>query len=97
MVNDETPPDFVMCFGDDRYDKDMFENILSTTSGLSLSVAPEIFACIIDRKVSKAKYYLNNSVDVVILLQGLVIDSSSKFGGFSTLTILKRIKIKWPF
>ncbi|KAK4838526.1 hypothetical protein QYF36_014464 [Acer negundo] len=49
----------------------MFESILSTTSGLSLPIATEIFVCIIGRKVSKAMYYLDDAIDVVKLLQGL--------------------------
>lgn len=78
MVNDGSPPDFVMCIGDDRSDEDMFESILSTVSGPSLPAAPEIFACTVGRKPSKAKYYLEDTAEVVKLLQGLSTASSPK-------------------
>ena len=71
MVDDGTPPDFVMCIGDDKSDEDMFESILSTVSSPSFPSPPEIFACTVGRKPSKAKYYLDDSADVVKLLQGL--------------------------
>lgn len=67
-----------MCVGDDRSDEDMFESILSTVSGPSLPAAPEIFACTVGRKPSKAKYYLDDATDVLKLLQGLATASSSK-------------------
>ncbi|KAA8533126.1 hypothetical protein F0562_033341 [Nyssa sinensis] len=78
MVNNGKPPDFVMCIGDDRSDEDMFESILSTVSGPSLPAAPEIFACTVGQKPSKAKYYLDDPTDVVKLLQGLATASSPK-------------------
>ncbi|KDO82516.1 hypothetical protein CISIN_1g002979mg [Citrus sinensis] len=78
MFNGGRPPDFVMCVGDDRSDEDMFESILSTVSGPSLPVPPEIFACTVGRKPSKAKYYLDDATDVLKLLQGLATASSSK-------------------
>lgn len=78
MVNDGKAPDFVMCIGDDRSDEDMFESILSTVSSPSLPSPPEIFACTVGRKPSKAKYYLDDASDVVKLLQGLATASSPK-------------------
>ncbi|KAG6654458.1 hypothetical protein CIPAW_05G147300 [Carya illinoinensis] len=78
MFDDGTPPDFVMCIGDDRSDEDMFESILSTVSSPSLHTAPEIYACTVGRKPSKAKYYLDDAADVVKLLQGLATASSPK-------------------
>lgn len=78
MVEQDTPPDFVMCVGDDRSDEDMFESILSTVSGSSFPTTPEIFACTVGRKPSKAKYYLDDSSDVLKLLQGLATASTSK-------------------
>ncbi|KAH7428543.1 hypothetical protein KP509_09G006300 [Ceratopteris richardii] len=70
MTKKGTPPDFVLCIGDDRSDEDMFESILNP------SVAPEfpkseVFACTVGRKPSKAKYYLEDTVDVICMLQGL--------------------------
>ncbi|KAL6983655.1 putative alpha,alpha-trehalose-phosphate synthase [UDP-forming] 9, partial [Sarracenia purpurea var. burkii] len=78
MVNCERPPDFVMCIGDDRSDEDMFESILSIVSRPSLPVPPEIFACTVGQKPSKAKYYLDDATDVVRLLRGLANASSPK-------------------
>ena len=78
MVNGGDPPDFVMCIGDDRSDEDMFESILSMASRPSLPVTPQIFACTVGRKPSKAKYYLDDSADVARLLRGLADASSPK-------------------
>ena len=78
MVSNGKPPDFVMCIGDDRSDEDMFESILSSVSSPLLPSAPEIFACTVGQKPSKAKYYLDDTVDVVKLLQGLTSASSIK-------------------
>jgi len=78
MVNAGNPPDFVMCIGDDRSDEDMFESILSTVSCPSLPSAPEIFACTVGRKPSKAKYFLDDTTDVVKLLDGLATSTNQK-------------------
>ncbi|CAI9092875.1 OLC1v1028227C1 [Oldenlandia corymbosa var. corymbosa] len=78
MVNKGKPPDFVLCIGDDRSDEDMFESILSTVSGSALPSAPNIFACTVGQKPSKAKYYLDDTVDVLRLLKGLSTVSSPK-------------------
>ncbi|XP_073129834.1 probable alpha,alpha-trehalose-phosphate synthase [UDP-forming] 9 [Henckelia pumila] len=78
MVNDGKAPNFVMCIGDDRSDEDMFESILSTVSNPTLPVAPEIFACTVGQKPSKAKYYLDDTADVVKLLRGLASSSNPK-------------------
>ncbi|KAK7317199.1 hypothetical protein RJT34_01214 [Clitoria ternatea] len=68
-------PDFILCIGDDRSDEDMFESIL--TKPYSSSSAPEIFACTVGQKPSKARYYLDDTVDVMMLLQGLGAASGS--------------------
>nr|GMD21729.1 probable alpha,alpha-trehalose-phosphate synthase [UDP-forming] 9 [Ipomoea batatas] len=78
MVNEGRPPDFVMCIGDDRSDEDMFEGIIKMVSGLSISTAPEMFACTVGRKPSRARYYLDDTADVVRLLQGLATASNPK-------------------
>ncbi|KAK4780802.1 hypothetical protein SAY87_016908 [Trapa incisa] len=78
MINSNEPPDFVMCIGDDRSDEDMFESILITVSSPSLCVMPEIFACTVGRKPSKARYYLDDVDDVVKVLQGLANASCPK-------------------
>lgn len=62
-------PDFVLCIGDDRSDEDMFEVILS--AGDSLSPVAEVFACSVGQKPSKAKYYLEDTTEIVRMLQGL--------------------------
>lgn len=63
-------PDFVLCIGDDRSDEDMFEVITSSMNG---PIAPraEVFACTVCRKPSKAKYYLDDTAEIVRLIQGL--------------------------
>ena len=61
----------VLCIGDDRSDEDMFESILRSICCPSLPVAPEIFACTVGQKPSKAKYFLDDTADVIKLLQGL--------------------------
>lgn len=62
-------PDFVLCIGDDRSDEDMFEVILSARD--SLSPVAEVFACTVGQKPSKAKYYLEDTTEIVRMLQGL--------------------------
>ncbi|XP_011018523.1 PREDICTED: alpha,alpha-trehalose-phosphate synthase [UDP-forming] 5 [Populus euphratica] len=64
-------PDFVLCVGDDQSDEDMFEVILSARSGSSLSPVAEVFACTVGRKPSKAKYYLEDTSEILRMLQGL--------------------------
>ncbi|KAF6169351.1 hypothetical protein GIB67_016521 [Kingdonia uniflora] len=71
MVDSGKPPDFVICIGDDRSDEDMFESISNTVSIPSLPKVPEIFACTVGQKPSKAKYYLDDSVEVIKMLQKL--------------------------
>ncbi|KAJ0037291.1 hypothetical protein Pint_22448 [Pistacia integerrima] len=64
-------PDFVLCIGDDRSDEDMFEVIISSMAGPSIAPKAEVFACTVGRKPSKAKYYLDDTVEIVRLMQGL--------------------------
>ncbi|PHT34141.1 putative alpha,alpha-trehalose-phosphate synthase [UDP-forming] 9 [Capsicum baccatum] len=78
MVDNGKPPDFVMCIGDDRSDEDMFESILSSVSSPSVTAAPDIFACTVGQKPSKAKYYLDDTADVLKLLRGLANASCPK-------------------
>ncbi|KAB2633385.1 alpha,alpha-trehalose-phosphate synthase 10 [Pyrus ussuriensis x Pyrus communis] len=81
MIGNGNAPDFVLCIGDDRSDEDMFESISSTsctTYSSSQVAAPEIFACTVGQKPSKARYYLDDTADVVTLLKGLTTDSSLK-------------------
>ncbi|GAV61775.1 Glyco_transf_20 domain-containing protein/Trehalose_PPase domain-containing protein [Cephalotus follicularis] len=62
-------PDFVLCIGDDRSDEDMFEVI--ARAGASLSPVAEVFACTVGQKPSKAKYYLEDTSEILRMLQGL--------------------------
>ncbi|KAK2993835.1 hypothetical protein RJ640_023719 [Escallonia rubra] len=64
-------PDFVLCVGDDRSDEDMFEVISSSMAGPSIAPKAEVFACTVGRKPSKAKYYLDDTVEIVRMMQGL--------------------------
>ncbi|PSR96691.1 Alpha,alpha-trehalose-phosphate synthase [Actinidia chinensis var. chinensis] len=76
MIATGKPPDFVMCIGDDRSDEDMFESILGTAWRSSISETPEIFACTIGQKPSKATYYVDDTSEVLRLLQSLTAVSS---------------------
>ncbi|KAH7295905.1 hypothetical protein KP509_27G070100 [Ceratopteris richardii] len=65
------PPDFVLCVGDDRSDEDMFESI-EAAMGLPPHVpTAEVFACTVGRKPSKAKYFLDDTSEVLRLLVGI--------------------------
>lgn len=64
-------PDFVLCVGDDRSDEDMFGVITSAVAGPALSPMAEVFACTVGQKPSKAKYYLEDTTEIVRMLQGL--------------------------
>lgn len=77
--------DFVLCIGDDRSDEDMFEVISSAMSGPSTSLSPtaEVFACTVGRKPSKAKYYLDDTAEIVRLMQGLALVSEHAVSGSS--------------
>ncbi|KAL3532914.1 hypothetical protein ACH5RR_006435 [Cinchona calisaya] len=70
------PPDFVLCIGDDRSDEDMFETIASSVAKHSLPDRAEVFACSVGQKPSMAKYYLNDTQDVIKMLQGLSLASA---------------------
>lgn len=73
MVRTGKPPDFVLCIGDDRSDEDMFESIVcpASSSGVKLPASSEVFACTVGKKPSMARYYLDDTVDVVKMLDGL--------------------------
>ena len=71
MQENELSPDFVLCIGDDRSDEDMFEVITTSMAGPSIAENAEVFACTVGRKPSKAKYYLDDTAEIVRLMQGL--------------------------
>ncbi|GAB4853611.1 Probable alpha,alpha-trehalose-phosphate synthase [UDP-forming] 11 [Ancistrocladus abbreviatus] len=64
-------PDFLLCIGDDRSDEEMFDSIARAVSNRSLPATAELFACTVGQKPSMAKYYLDDTYDVINLLQGL--------------------------
>ncbi|CAH9116739.1 unnamed protein product [Cuscuta europaea] len=63
--------DFVLCIGDDRSDEDMFEMIDVALSRNILSQSAKVFACTVGQKPSKAKYYLDDPSEVILMLQSL--------------------------
>ncbi|XP_062078575.1 probable alpha,alpha-trehalose-phosphate synthase [UDP-forming] 11 [Humulus lupulus] len=72
MQSNGRSPDFVLCIGDDRSDEDMFESIYRSSSNpSSLPAIAEVFACTVGQKPSTAKYYLDDSTEVIKLLIGL--------------------------
>ncbi|KAM7508394.1 hypothetical protein LguiA_018847 [Lonicera macranthoides] len=71
MQSKGKPPDFVLCIGDDRSDEDMFESIASSVANPNSPAIAEVFACTVGQKPSMAKYYLDDTDDVVNMLHGL--------------------------
>ncbi|XP_020090067.1 probable alpha,alpha-trehalose-phosphate synthase [UDP-forming] 9 isoform X2 [Ananas comosus] len=71
MVHNGKPPDFVMCIGDDRSDEDMFESLSDTANSKLFPSVPEVFACTVGQKPSKAKYYVNDTTEVIRLLKAI--------------------------
>lgn len=84
MTGKGKAPDFVLCVGDDRSDEDMFESIARSVSNTIVPSTAEVFACTVGQKPSMAKYYLDDTVDVIKMLQGLAMGSeqSPKFTDF---------------
>lgn len=76
--------DFVLCIGDDRSDEDMFESIGSAQTCGVLSSNTLVFACTVGQKPSKAKYYLDDSSEVVTMLEALADESDSSSFEFGT-------------
>ncbi|CAN1847384.1 Probable alpha,alpha-trehalose-phosphate synthase [UDP-forming] 7 [Linum perenne] len=75
MSEDGRQADFVLCIGDDRSDEDMFERIDNALTGGVLSSSTNVFACTVGQKPSKAKYYLDDTTDVINMLRALAEDS----------------------
>lgn len=71
MTQKRKQADFVLCIGDDRSDEDMFEIIDTAVSRGILSYNTEVFACTVGQKPSKAKYYLDDSSQVINMLESL--------------------------
>lgn len=69
--------DFVLCIGDDRSDEDMFEIIADAMNNGVLSSNTSVYACTVGQKPSKAKYYLDDTSDVIMMLEALADASDS--------------------
>ncbi|KAF3573219.1 hypothetical protein F2Q69_00058279 [Brassica cretica] len=75
------PVDFVLCIGDDRSDEDMFEAIGNAMSKRLLCDNALVFACTVGQKPSKAKYYLDDTMEVTSMLESLA--EASEASNFS--------------
>ncbi|KAF8413709.1 hypothetical protein HHK36_001701 [Tetracentron sinense] len=71
MAENESRVDFVLCIGDDRSDEDMFEIIGNAMNRNILSSNTAVFACTVGQKPSKAKYYLDDTTEVITMLEAL--------------------------
>lgn len=71
MAENGRQADFVLCIGDDRSDEDMFEKIEDAIDSGYLSFNSSVFACTVGQKPSKAKYYVDDTTEVINLLQFL--------------------------
>jgi trehalose 6-phosphate synthase/phosphatase len=69
MRNQNKSPDFVLCVGDDSSDEDMFEAVTNCTNNPAIPKITEVFPCTVGNKPSMAKYYLDDTVDVLSMLQ----------------------------
>ncbi|KAK7405060.1 hypothetical protein VNO78_06232 [Psophocarpus tetragonolobus] len=69
--------DFVLCVGDDRSDEDMFEIVSGAISRNILATNASVFACTVGQKPSKAKYYLDDTTEVISMLESLAEESDS--------------------
>ncbi|PIN18212.1 Trehalose-6-phosphate synthase component TPS1 [Handroanthus impetiginosus] len=79
------PADFVLCIGDDRSDEEMFEAIATSVANRSLPVTSEVFACTVGQKPSMAKYYLDDTSEVIKMLQGISAASAHQSNSKSSL------------
>uniref|UniRef100_A0A7N0TYI9 alpha,alpha-trehalose-phosphate synthase (UDP-forming) n=1 Tax=Kalanchoe fedtschenkoi TaxID=63787 RepID=A0A7N0TYI9_KALFE len=73
--------DFVLCIGDDRSDEDMFESINNAMALGLLSASTSVFACTVGQKPSKAKYYLDDTSEVISMLDSLADATSDSSSG----------------
>ncbi|XP_058095493.1 probable alpha,alpha-trehalose-phosphate synthase [UDP-forming] 7 [Magnolia sinica] len=69
MTESGRQADFVLCIGDDRSDEDMFEGISAMARDTLSNMA--VYACTVGQKPSKAKYYLDDTVEVITMLHAL--------------------------
>lgn len=75
MAENGRQADFVLCIGDDRSDEDMFEIIGSAIYGGILSSNSSVYACTVGQKPSKAKYYVDDTTEVLNMLEALAEES----------------------
>lgn len=71
MFKDKRPADFVLCVGDDRSDEDMFVMIGDSIKAGVISNNKSVFACTVGQKPSRAEYYLDDTVEVINMLENL--------------------------
>jgi trehalose 6-phosphate synthase/phosphatase len=64
-------PDFVLCIGDDGSDEDMFEAVSNWKNDPMIPENTEVFACTVGNKPSIAKYYLDDTDEVLKMLKAL--------------------------
>ncbi|CAH8339673.1 unnamed protein product [Eruca vesicaria subsp. sativa] len=81
MAEEGKPVDFVLCIGDDRSDEDMFEAIGNAMAKKLLCEDALVFACTVGQKPSKAKYYLDDTMEVTSMLESLA--EASEASNFS--------------
>lgn len=72
MESCSKPPDFVLCVGDDGSDEDMFEAVRNCRNNPMIAEIAEVFACTVGNKPSMAKYYLDDTGEVLKMLKALV-------------------------
>lgn len=66
--------DFVLCMGDDRSDEDMFACVENVS--FSPHMPAEVFACTVGQKPSRARFYLNDTNEVLDTLHALSAQSA---------------------
>ncbi|KAL2467335.1 hypothetical protein Adt_43186 [Abeliophyllum distichum] len=74
MAENGRQVDFVLCIGDDRSDEDMFEVMGNAINSAILSNT-SVFACTVGQKPSKAEYYLEDTAEVIRMLEALAVNS----------------------
>ncbi|GAV61052.1 Glyco_transf_20 domain-containing protein/Trehalose_PPase domain-containing protein [Cephalotus follicularis] len=75
MAEKGNPADFVLCIGDDRSDEDMFAVISNAVLKSILSANASVFACTVGQKPSKATFYLDDTAEVISMLESLAENS----------------------
>lgn len=60
--------DLIICIGDDRSDENMFWSLNDEVA----RPPPDVFACTVGQKPSSAKYYIEDTDEVLELLSSIV-------------------------